>query len=226
MGVRHLLPIYPFCIVLASAAAASLFNRSLVGRVAVTALFLFTLISSLHAYPNFLVYSNELFGDPSHTYRYAVDANADWGQGLKWTRTWLDEHPDTNCWFDYHGNFTVNPAYYGISCKPLLSGIAHSIGFSTAPIPTTITGTVLISSSEISGQYWGTRQPQSLSKLPRPYPPTPLSETSSLSIAAPSTSLFWQPSPTPLPLEPLGQGPYSSGALSRTDCRPTGSGLR
>ena len=35
MGVRYLLPIYPFCIVLASAAAASLFTRSVVGWVAV-----------------------------------------------------------------------------------------------------------------------------------------------------------------------------------------------
>jgi hypothetical protein len=53
-------PIYPFCIVLASAAAAALFTRSVVGRIGVAALLLLTVFSSLHSYPNFLVYSNEL----------------------------------------------------------------------------------------------------------------------------------------------------------------------
>lgn len=155
MGVRHLLPIYPFCIVIGSAAAASLFNRSTVARVSVATLLVILVFSSLHSYPDYLVYSNELFGGPSHTYRFTTDANADWGQGLKWTKTYLDQHPDANCWFDYHGNPTVNPAYYGISCKPLLSGFSHLIGFPVAPVPSTITGTVLVSSTEIDGILWG-----------------------------------------------------------------------
>jgi hypothetical protein len=155
MGVRYLLPIYPFCIVLAAATAASLFHRSTFARIAVAALLLFTVVSSLHCYPNFLVYSNELFGGPSHTYRVATDANADWGQGLKWTKTYLDQHPDPNCWFDYHGNPGVSLAYYGISCKPLLSGFSHVIGRGSPPIPSTISGTVLVSSTETSGILWG-----------------------------------------------------------------------
>jgi 4-amino-4-deoxy-L-arabinose transferase-like glycosyltransferase len=155
MGVRYLLPIYPFCIVLAAAAAASLFHRSSFARVAVAALLLFTVVSSLHCYPNFLVYSNELFGGPSHTYRVTTDANADWGQGLKWTKTYLDQHPDPNCWFDYHGNPGVSLAYYGISCKPLLSGFSHIIGRGGAPVPSTISGTILVSSTETSGIFWG-----------------------------------------------------------------------
>jgi 4-amino-4-deoxy-L-arabinose transferase-like glycosyltransferase len=155
MGVRYLLPIYAFCIVLASAAAASFFTRSVVGRFAVVALLLLTVFSSLHSYPNFLVYSNELFGGPAHTYRFATDNNADWGQGLKWTKTYLDQHPDPNCWFDYFGNPTVPPAYYGIHCKPLMNGMAHLIGMGGAPIPTTLSGTVLVSSTETDGLLWG-----------------------------------------------------------------------
>ncbi len=155
MGVRYLLPIYPFCIVLASAAAASLFTRSVVGKVAVAALLLLTVFSSLHSYPNFLAYSNELFGGPAHTYRFATDANADWGQGLKWTKTYLDQHPDPNCWFDYHGNPTVQPAYYGIHCKPLPGGFSHLLGMGGAPVPSTISGTFLVSSTETDGLLWG-----------------------------------------------------------------------
>jgi hypothetical protein len=155
MGVRYLLPIYPFCIVLASAAAASFFTRSVIGRVAVAALLLLTVFSSLHSYPNFLAYSNELFGGPAHTYRFATDANADWGQGLKWTKTYLDQHPDSDCWFDYYGNVAVPPSYYGIHCKPLLNGFSHMLGMGGAPIPSTISGTVLISSTETDGLLWG-----------------------------------------------------------------------
>ena len=105
MGVRYLLPICAFFIVLASAAAASFFTRSVFGRVAVASLLLLTVFSSLHSYPSFLAYSNELFGGPANTYRFATDSDADWGQGLKWTKTYLDQHADNNCWFD----FTATP---------------------------------------------------------------------------------------------------------------------
>ena len=155
MGIRYVLPIYPFCIVLAAATAGSLFNRSLFARVAVASLLLFAVLSSLHCYPNYLAYSNELFGGPSHTYRYATSTNDDWGQGLKWTRAYLDHHPDSSCWLAYYGDPFVNPAYYGIPCKPLVSGFSHAMGVPTPPVPSTITGTVLVSTTEADGWQWG-----------------------------------------------------------------------
>ena len=154
LGVRHILPIYPFCIVLGAVAASSLVRRSGIARAAVAALMMLTVVSSLHAYPDYLAYSNEIAGGPSHTYRLVSDSNADWGQGLKWAKTYLDHHPTADCWFDYY-NPTIDPAYYGIHCKPLLSGVGHTFGFGTAPIPATITGTVLISATEVVGLKWG-----------------------------------------------------------------------
>jgi hypothetical protein len=154
MGVRHVMPIYPFCVVLAGAAAASLLVRSVASRIVVCALLLLTAVSSLHAFPDFLTYSNEAFGGPSHTYRDVTDSNADWGQGLKWTKSYLDKNPASNCWFAYTQPL-VNPAYYGISCHPLLTGMAHLIGLPSPPIPSTITGTVLISATDASGILWG-----------------------------------------------------------------------
>jgi len=155
MGIRHLLPIYPFCIVLGAAAAGSLVRRSVVGRVAVAALLVLTVVSSLHSFPDFLAYSNEIAGGPSHTYLVVTDANADWGQGLKWTKSYLDQHPASECWFD-NGNPFVPPSYYGIQCKPLLSGMGHLIGVGPAgTIPSTISGVVLVSATETSGLLWG-----------------------------------------------------------------------
>jgi tetratricopeptide (TPR) repeat protein len=83
-----------------------------------------------------------------------TDSNDDWGQGLKWTKTYMDQHPANECWFDYN-NPLVDPAYYGIPCKPLPSGMALMIGKGTANVPTTISGTVLISATDATGIHWG-----------------------------------------------------------------------
>ncbi len=154
MGVRHILPIFPFCIVLAAAAAAAFLARSLPARVAVCALLLLTVVSSLHAFPDYLAYSNEAVGGPSHTYRLATDSNADWGQTLKWTKAYLDKNPTQDCWLSYV-QFTVQPAYYGVSCHPLLTGLAAAIGVPSPPIPSTVTGTFFISGTDASGLMWG-----------------------------------------------------------------------
>ncbi len=154
LGIRHLLPIFPFCIVLAAAAAASFLARPLAARVAVCALLLLTVVSSLHAFPDLLAYSNEAAGGPSHTYRLVTDSNADWGQGLKWTKSYLDDHPTSNCWLSYTQPL-VDPAYYGIHCRPLISGVGHAVGIPSAPIPPTISGTVFISGTDAGGLFWG-----------------------------------------------------------------------
>ena len=154
-GARYLIPMYPYCILLAAAAGAAFFQRSTIARAAVSALLLVGLISTLHSYPNFLAYSNELFGGPSHTYRSLADPDADWGQGLKWTHTYLTQHPDANCWFDYYGNPMMDFARFGVPCKPLLSSFQHLVGIGTPPIPSTISGTILVSSSDIDGLWWG-----------------------------------------------------------------------
>ena len=154
MGVRHLMPIFPFCIVIAGAAAASIASRSMVGRVAIAALLLFDVISSLHAFPDFLAYSNEIAGGPSQTYRLVADADDDWGQGLKWTRRYLDKHPTSDCWIVYNNPF-VDPAYYGIHCKRLMGGFSHVLGLSSPSIAPTLSGTFFLSSSQVEGHLWG-----------------------------------------------------------------------
>jgi len=154
IGFRHLLPIYPFCIVLAGAAAASFVTRSALGKVFVAALLLLLVGSSLHAFPDYLAYSNELIGGPSHNYLVFADANSDWGQGLKWTKTYLDQHPAPDCWFDAYDPF-LSPTYYGIQCKQLITGFGHLVGIAPNAVPRNLTGTILISSTDLAGMLWG-----------------------------------------------------------------------
>jgi 4-amino-4-deoxy-L-arabinose transferase-like glycosyltransferase len=153
IGVRHILPVYPFLIVLAAFGACQLARRSRKWAYALALLFLFHVASSVHAFPNYLAYSNELWGGPENTYKYLTDSNVDWAQQLKSTRKYLDEHGIKNCWFDYFGRgIVVDPIYYGIICKPLPDFIDFT---PMGNIPTRISGTILISATELSGELWG-----------------------------------------------------------------------
>jgi hypothetical protein len=154
LGDRHLMPVYPFCVVIAGATAATLARRSMALRLAVAALLLFDVVSSVRAFPDFLVYSNEIAGGPSRTYRLLSDSDTDWGQGLKWVKSYLDAHPTGDCWIAYTQPL-VDPGYYGIRCKRLMPAMGHVIGISVPPIPPTIDGTVLVSVTEVTGHNWG-----------------------------------------------------------------------
>ncbi len=81
-GIRHILPIFPLLIVLAAGAACYLASRNRVCLYAVVLFAAFHCASSLRAFPYSLSYSNEAFGGPQQTYRYLLDTNSDWAQGL------------------------------------------------------------------------------------------------------------------------------------------------
>ncbi len=151
---RYILPIYPFCIVLAAAAAWRMAHRSRSWAIGVAALVVFTVVSSLHAFPDYLAFSNEAFGGPAHSYRQISNSNGDWGQGLKWVKRYLDANQISDCWFDYNIPF-VDPKYYGIGCKPLASSWVKLGLANPTPVPEMISGTVLVSASELDGHNWG-----------------------------------------------------------------------
>jgi hypothetical protein len=153
IGVRHILPIYPFLIALAAAGAWRLAKTHRAWAIVVAGLVLIHGFSSLRAFPNYLPYSNELWGGPSKTYRVLADSNVDWGQGLPAVKRYLDTHPTTPCWLAYFGS--VDPAHYDIPCKLLTVSLAGVWERPLDEIPPVIQGTVLVSATELSGQVWG-----------------------------------------------------------------------
>jgi len=153
IGLRHILPIYPFLGVLAAAGAWGLAKKHRAWGIIVSALVLIHAVSSLRAFPNFLSYSNELWGGPSETYRVLTDSNVDWGQGLPAVKRYLQTHAATPCWLAYFG--TVDPAYYDLPCKLLTTSSAVIWERPLDEIPPVIQGTVLVSATEMSGQAWG-----------------------------------------------------------------------
>jgi hypothetical protein len=154
IGIRHILPVYPFFVLIAAAAAVALARARSWGPYAVGALLLFHAASSAHVFPNYLTYANEAWGGPTNTYRLLTDSNADWGQGLRAAKSYLDAHGIKDCWFAHYG-WNTNPAYYNVPCKPLPEALSHMFGGTLPPLPTRIEGTVLVSGSEADGDYWG-----------------------------------------------------------------------
>jgi tetratricopeptide (TPR) repeat protein len=154
IGARHILPIYPFLATLAAAAAGRLISHNRRWVLLVAPLVLWHAVSSLRAFPTYLAYSNELWGGPSQTYRYLTDSNADWGQQLKATKRYLDQHRINDCWFAYFVETVVDPSYYGIPCKPL--PVISSLWLKgKMDVPASIDGPVLISAGTLSGYEFG-----------------------------------------------------------------------
>jgi len=81
IGVRYMLPLYPFLALTGGIGAVYLFRlprRRTRGLAAV--LLLWTAASSWSAHPDYLAYFNDFGG--SHPERYLVDSDLDWGQDM------------------------------------------------------------------------------------------------------------------------------------------------
>ena len=151
IGIRHILPVYPFLSILAAYGAWVLGRAHKIWLCAVWVLVLFHVVSSAHSFPNYLPYANEIWGGPTKTYKVLTDSNVDWGQQLKVTRKYLDERGIQDCWFDYFARMAADPAYYKIPCKTL----PQRLGPPVENMPARIAGTVLISVTELSPAVWG-----------------------------------------------------------------------
>ena len=154
IGFRHILPMYPFLIVLIGGAAWSLIQTNRRWAYAVAALLIFHAVSGARTFPAYMAYANELWGGPTQTYKYLTDSNVDWAQQLKATKRYLDHRGLKSCWFVYFGEGVIDYSYYGIPCKPLPTPDAMWTG-EFPEVPPEIDGPVLISAGCLSGWEFG-----------------------------------------------------------------------
>jgi hypothetical protein len=84
IGLRYLLPVFPFLFVFASRLAV-LPLRSRWGLVLVP-LVVWNLGASLWIHPHYLAYFNEAIGGPRNGWHYLIDSNLDWGQDHRYVR--------------------------------------------------------------------------------------------------------------------------------------------
>lgn len=110
LGVRHLLPMYPFLYVIGMAALAALLPPRWYLVVAGAAIGL-QAVESAAVYPDYLGFFNVAAGGSNAGPRYLLDSNIDWGQDLKKLKTYMDAHPGPVC-LEYFGS--VEPKDYEI----------------------------------------------------------------------------------------------------------------
>jgi tetratricopeptide (TPR) repeat protein len=114
LGIRHLLPIYPFLFVMLGGASAELWQSGARAvRVGLLVLGLWYVGASLWIYPHYLSYFNELAGGPRNGHKVLLDSNLDWGQDLKALKQWMDGNNVRTIQMLYFG--VGYPKYYGIN---------------------------------------------------------------------------------------------------------------
>lgn len=144
IGVRHILPVYGFFIVIAAAGGCALSRKHKIARWALILLLAAHAVTAFQTAPNYLAFSNILWGGTNNTYRLLTDSNVEWGQNLKLVNEYLRSENINDCWFANFGGGEL--ARRALPCR-LMPG-SHDWNATEEPvdpIPGVIEGTILLS---------------------------------------------------------------------------------
>jgi hypothetical protein len=153
IGLRYILPMYPFLFVFASRAAQLFPSNKLLAGLSVAAVGWY-IGASCCIHPHYLAYFNELAGGPDNGYKYLVDSNLDWGQDLKGLKNYMQRHGIARISLSYFGS--DSPARYGIAYDWLPSFNLEN------PDPekkdSALKGWVAISATNLEGVYFDNKE--------------------------------------------------------------------
>jgi len=153
IGLRHILPMFPFVLLVAAAGANAvrLLHRP-IGAFVLAGMTAVWVVMYAAVYPFTLTFFNEFVGGPGNGFKYLSDSNLDWGQHLKALTSWMRKGGVSHVNLAYFG--TADPAYYGIDCT-------HLPGAPTFAAPQImkprLPGYVAISATIASGVYLDSR---------------------------------------------------------------------
>jgi hypothetical protein len=117
IGLRHILPIYPFLYIaagriLSPRGAAASAGAGRTAAVAVSACLAWNVVAAAGIAPHHLAYFNEIVGGPRNGHLHLLDSNLDWGQSAKALRRFVDQEHLPVIYCAYSGN--SDPWYYGV----------------------------------------------------------------------------------------------------------------
>jgi len=115
IGERHVLPLYPFALLI----AGGIWEHLRKHRAAMPAVILVLCLNAADALryaPDYLAYFN-IFVRPQTSWRLLTDSNLDWGQGLIALRNYEQQHPGETLHLAYFGS--VEPGLYGVRAVSL-----------------------------------------------------------------------------------------------------------
>jgi len=132
IGIRHILPAFPFIYLLVSRQITRwivpvgltnpenwrdvlkniyrIYIKSIPKFIIVIILLLWLIFDTIIIYPHFMSYYNEFIGGAANGYKIAVDSNYDWGQDLKRLTDFVEKNKIEKIAVDYFGG--GNPGYY------------------------------------------------------------------------------------------------------------------
>ncbi len=127
IGLRHILPVYPFLFVFIGKLSTWKFRYRyffiipLIGWYVLIAVMIF---------PHYLSYFNEFAGGSENGWKVLIDSNIDWGQDLKGLKAWMDENNISKIKMAYFGHDDRNYRkinYEMLKCKPTEGIFAVSV---------------------------------------------------------------------------------------------------
>ncbi len=115
LGLRRILPIYPFLLSYVSVAYFYI-NPNKLKVILFNTLLVWNIITTLIAYPDYISYFNILAGGASNGPNLLEDSNIDWGQDLPALVEWQkNNYPEETINLMYFGS--MNPSLYGLSYR-------------------------------------------------------------------------------------------------------------
>jgi hypothetical protein len=122
IGLRHVLPIFPFAYLLAGIVIGSWLcaRQSKPARVLVATLGMLLLAEVGLRYPNYISFFNSPACVIEGEINLLSDSNLDWGQDLPLLAEWQRANPDRRLYLSYFG--TADPAFYGIQYNSMPGG--------------------------------------------------------------------------------------------------------
>jgi hypothetical protein len=146
LGLRHVLPLYPFLFVVVGAAASRAWicwkKKACLVFAFLAAGLIFECMAS---FPNYLSFFNAACGGARGGVRLLGDSNLDWGQDLKLLADWRQKNPNGNLYLCYFG--MADPAYYGIEYINLPGGYRYGPPVQLPTDP----GIIAISATHLQG---------------------------------------------------------------------------
>ena len=146
IGLRHILPVYPFLLLAAGAAFEWLAGH---GRAwVVVVLTIAAAGETLPVHPDYLTFFNRVAGGPARGHTRLLDSNLDWGQDLEGLARWMERENVGHVNLSYFG--TADPAYYGIACTHLYGAPFYAVDRVADP---RLPGHVAVSATNLHGVY-------------------------------------------------------------------------
>ena len=149
IGLRSVLPLYPFlAVALGTAVAWAWRHRPRLTAAAAGVLLAALAAETVAAWPDYIPFFNAAVGGPRGGFAHLADSNLDWGQDVTALADWHRAHPGTPIYADLF--VTGDASLYGLDCRPLWTRDPAGLRLTT---PRAAGAVLAVSATHLRGLY-------------------------------------------------------------------------